>query len=45
MESQHRLLTSAGGGLDQSTITMKRRHCGYVIHGCLIGGKGINILT
>ena len=40
LESIHPLLASAGGGLDQSATTGKRRHCEYVGDGRLIGGRG-----
>jgi hypothetical protein len=41
LESRHPLLASAVGGLDQSTASRKRHRTGYVVDGCLTGGRGI----
>ena len=41
MESQHPLLASAGGGLDQSTTSGKSCQNGYVGNGRLNGGRGV----
>lgn len=41
LEPLHPRLASTGGGVDQSAATRKRRHCGFVGDGCLIGGRGV----
>jgi len=42
LEPLHPLLASAGGGLDQSATTLrKRHHSSYVVDGCLSGGRGV----
>ena len=41
MEPVRSVLASAKGGLDQSAITGKQHHYGYVGDGRLIGGRGV----
>lgn len=40
MEPKRPLLARARGGIDQSTATGKRHHCGYVGDGRLTSGRG-----
>jgi hypothetical protein len=45
MESNHPLLASAGGGLDQSSTTRQRHHSGYVGDGRLIAAGAASFLA